>query len=210
MSKNTRSLAPLIFSLLTISSMILLSASASAALVSRLGGLAYYDTEADLTWLTDANHALTSGYDDDGRMNWYEANTWADGLIVGGNSNWRLATIEGGCIQFNCDDSDNELGNMFYNVLGNAADPDFVLETNTGPFDNVQSHYWSSTDADIYRIGYAWRFTMVNGRQGIGFKTSTTFAWAMQSGDVGEVPVPAAAWLFGTAMLGLFGIKRKK
>jgi hypothetical protein len=29
--------------------------SSNAALDSRLGGLAYYDTEADLTWLADAN-----------------------------------------------------------------------------------------------------------------------------------------------------------
>lgn len=60
------------------------SFSANAALVSRLGGLAYYDTEADLTWLADANYAMTSGYDADGLMNWANANAWAAGLDVEG------------------------------------------------------------------------------------------------------------------------------
>jgi hypothetical protein len=36
---------------------------ANAALQSRLGGQAYYDTTKNLTWLADANRAQTSGYD---------------------------------------------------------------------------------------------------------------------------------------------------
>jgi len=40
-----------------------LVSSADAALVSRLGGLTYYDDVANLTWLADANYAQTSGYD---------------------------------------------------------------------------------------------------------------------------------------------------
>ena len=35
-----------------------ISFSSDAALVVRLGGLAYYDTDADLTWLADANAAF--------------------------------------------------------------------------------------------------------------------------------------------------------
>ena len=33
---------------------LVISSSVNAALVERLGGLAYYDTDADLTWLADA------------------------------------------------------------------------------------------------------------------------------------------------------------
>ena len=33
--------------------------TADAALVSRLGGLAYYDTVLNITWLADANFAKT-------------------------------------------------------------------------------------------------------------------------------------------------------
>ena len=35
-------------------------------------------------------------------------------------------------------------------------------------------------------------------------------AWAVQSGDVGAVPVPAAVWLFGSGLLGLVGVARRK
>jgi hypothetical protein len=43
-----------------------------AELIDRGGGL-IYDTVLDIKWLQDANYAQTSGYDDDGRMNWYTA-----------------------------------------------------------------------------------------------------------------------------------------
>ena len=56
---------------------LVLSTTASAALVERLGGLAYYDDVANLTWLADANYAMTSGYDVDGLMNWYDSMAWA-------------------------------------------------------------------------------------------------------------------------------------
>ena len=56
------------------SCLAVVSFSADAAVVGRLaatpGGTdyqAYYDTEANLTWLADANYAQTSGYDADGR-----------------------------------------------------------------------------------------------------------------------------------------------
>jgi len=41
---------------------LVLSTNANAALLERLGGLAYYDDVADLTWLADANNAWTTGY----------------------------------------------------------------------------------------------------------------------------------------------------
>lgn len=44
----------------TCACLAVVSFSANAALVSRLGELAYYDTEADLTWLADANAAVGS------------------------------------------------------------------------------------------------------------------------------------------------------
>lgn len=49
-----------------------------------------YDTAQDITWLQDANYAMTSGYDDDGRMTWDEAVLWAETLNYGGFTEWRL------------------------------------------------------------------------------------------------------------------------
>jgi hypothetical protein len=170
------------------------SSIANAELVSRLGGLAYYDTVADLTWLADANYAKTSGYDADGGMNWGAALAWAAGLRVGGVSGWRLPDtlqpdvscerqIVGASYGNNCTGS--EMGSLFYSALGNAAGS----LTNTGPFSNVQSGYWSATNyAPV--TGYAWLFNMVDGFQSYNGKTSSYYstgshyAWAVRSGDV--------------------------
>lgn len=82
----------------------LVAGTAHAALQGRdLNGSAgsfeaYYDTVLDITWLADANHALTSGYDADGRMTWSAANVWASNLSftdgIRTYDNWRLPTVK--------------------------------------------------------------------------------------------------------------------
>jgi len=217
-----------------------LAGGADAALVSRLDGQAYYDTVADLTWLADANYAQTSGYVvpsgnpnwQNGQMTWQEANDWAAQLTVGGVSGWRLpGTIDflNNGITFANNNNftgvdagynmtiDSELSNLYYNVLGNLApvdtngiaEPDYGLQ-NTGPFSNVQSNsYWSATEYAPFTT-YAWYFGMTNGYQGAHSKINGNYGWAVQSGDVGAVPVPAAVWLFGSGLLGLIGVARRK
>jgi hypothetical protein len=72
---------------------------AQAALVDRGGGM-LYDDGLKVTWLQDANYAKTSGYcntagnclDTVGRMTWTQATTWANNLVYGGYSDWRLAS----------------------------------------------------------------------------------------------------------------------
>lgn len=49
------------------------------ALIDRGGGL-IYDDVLDITWLQDANYAMTSQYDVDGLMTWNEATNWAANL----------------------------------------------------------------------------------------------------------------------------------
>ena len=49
-----------------------------------------------------------------------------------------------------------------------------------------------------------------NGGQNHGSKGANFYGWAVRSGDVSAVPVPAAVWLFGSGLLGLIGIARKK
>ncbi len=185
-------------------SAFVLSTSANAALIERLGGLAYYDDVADLTWLADANYAMTSGYDADGRITWQQANDWAASLTIGGVGGWRLATSDEFCNGYNC--AGSEMGNLFYNVLGNTAGS----LTNTGPFSNVQSnYYWSATEY-APNTSRAWYFSMRNGYQVNSYKFGSYYAWAVQSGDVSAVPVPAAVWLFGSGLLGLIGMSRRK
>jgi hypothetical protein len=194
--KTTIAIAALIFP-------FVFSASANAALLSRLGGLAYYDDVADLTWLADAKAAGT-------QMNWDDANAWAAGLVVGGNGNWRLADSTT-CFGYGCPDS--EMGNLFFNVLGGSIG--YSISTNHNAnydlFSNVQDNgYWSATEYAI-DTDKAWRYAMYNGSQGFDDKSWDVYdAWAVQSGDVSAVPVPAAAWLFGSALLGLGAMKRRK
>ncbi len=180
------------------------SFNANASLLGRLpstpGGTdyqAYYDDVADLTWLADADYAKTSGYVPFGVMNWAEANAWAAGLTVGGVGGWRLANSD--ACSGNCTNS--EMGNLFYNVLGNTAG----ALTDIGPFSNVQGLYWLATEDP--GVG-AWFFNMNNGFQSSYIETYDFSAWPVQLGDV--VPVPAAVWLFGSGLLGLIGVARRK
>lgn len=88
--------------------MLALSGAAQSALINRGGGM-IYDTTANITWLADMNYAYTSGYVasgvapgsahgentiwTDGRMSWAAAKNWADNLVYGGFSDWRLPTL---------------------------------------------------------------------------------------------------------------------
>ncbi len=48
--------------------MLIVSTGHAEFLYERAGGFAYYDWHQDITWMQDANYALTSGYDLDGRL----------------------------------------------------------------------------------------------------------------------------------------------
>ena len=201
--------------------------SADAALVGRLaatpGGTdyqAYYDNVADLTWLADANAAGTI-------MNWADANAWAAGLDVDGVTGWRLPDTlqpdtscdsQYGVSSWGLNCTGSEMGNLFYNVLGGSAGTSITTTHNANYdlFSNVQSSwYWSATEYAPDTLG-AWYFGMSVGSQSFTYKTDSyyktdlNYAWAVQSGDVSAVPVPAAVWLFGSGLIGLIGLARRK
>jgi hypothetical protein len=119
----------------------------------------------------------------------------------------------------NVDTSTGEMASLFYDTLGNIAYYDTSGSgpqsgwglANTGPFTNLQSnYYWSGTEYAPRTVG-AWRFNFNTGNQGNFFKSSNGYALAVRSGDVAAsvVPVPAAVWLFGSA-LGFLGWMRRK
>lgn len=117
---------------------IVASPTAQALLLDRGGGL-IYDSVQNITWLADANYAKTSGYDDDGRMSWLDANAWADGLAINDAvrnvtySDWRLPTLtdlgapgcnysySGSDCGYNVDPYSSELANLYYGPLFNNA-----------------------------------------------------------------------------------------
>jgi Protein of unknown function (DUF1566) len=119
----------------------------------------------------------------------------------------------------------SEMAHMFYNTLCDKGSCNPTTSTvtscmgqtgyglsNAGPFSNLQSSiYWSATEY-APNTNYAWPFTFYDGEQINGNKAHSFYAWAVHAGDVGAsaVPVPAAAWLFGSGLLGLIGMGRRK
>src|SRR5688572_13614169 len=65
------------------------AAPARADLID-LGGGMVYDSEQDLTWLTDMAYVQSSGADADGRVSYLQAVEWVESLAFGGYDDWRL------------------------------------------------------------------------------------------------------------------------
>lgn len=172
-------------------------------LESRLGGLAYYDPNLDITWATDATLS--------GLVTWSEANTWLAGLTIGGVGGWRLPNMDvnGDGTVVNClgggisGCEDNEYGYLYWEEgIRQASPTPFTLGST-----NNQT-YWSSTETGILN-SQAYTLNFTNGVNTIITKTTRApYAWAVHDGDV--VPIPPALWLFASGLLGLLGIARHK
>jgi hypothetical protein len=188
------------------------SSVANAALVSRLGGTAVYDTDFNITWLADANYAGTT-------MDWATANSWAAGLTVDGISGWRLPTTvqpdstcstQSGGFSYNLNCTGSEMGHLFYTELGGVANYSITAthNTNYNLFQNIQANsYWSGTGSGT---GVSWFFHFGFGTQNRNIVVTHMSAWAVHDGDVAPVPLPAAAWLFGSGLLGLISVACRK
>ena len=201
-----------------------ITVSANASLVGRLpstpGGTDYqaaYDTVLDITWLTDASLSGSWGWDN--QVGWARGLSTANYL---GFDGWRLASMSvaaglpvgtatsvvdcNSATELAC--RDNELGYMFYHNMGGS-----LFDNKTGDqtvdgvlLTDVQTGYWSGTGFDSSR---AWVFTYNFGFQDNISKYGSLYGWAVVDGDV-FIPIPPAIWLFGSGLLGLVGIARRK
>jgi hypothetical protein len=196
-----------------------MSAHAALTSVTQDGGLMVSDSTLNVTWadvasptdLTWSASAATGS-----------AQAWVASLNTkdyGGYSNWRLPTGDGnyttapttscglGC-GASTSQTLNELGNLFINELGNTPGSQV---TNTSPFATLSTSgiYWSSTEraADP---GHAWVFYSAGGVQYAIPEASAFEALAVRSGQVTAVPVPAAAWLLGSGLMGLMCLARRR
>ena len=212
-----------------------LTLSANAAFFDRGDGM-IYDNVLNITWLQDANYAATQYTEtnglkgvDGGRMTWVAAKAWADGLIYGGFNDWRLPSV-GNTPTTGYNVTTGELGYMYYTNQNNLGfyDPNVAccviqegygfhninfideVSSSTMSFLNVQAGaygvYWYN---ERYDDDLVWAFYTGYGDQKEFHEHYTRYSWAVRSGDVHPVPVPAAVWLLGMALLSLAGVKRR-
>lgn len=189
---------------------VALCGSTEAALVDRGGGL-IYDTELNVTWLQNWNQG--------GQTNWDDARDWAENLVWGGFSDWRLPTMLDtgalGCDRSNAGGTDcgynvqtksgstvySEFAHLWYETLGNipfcglgpctGSQPGYGL-TNAGPFVNMRPGvYWFGTEY-APDTSKAWYFNFSYGSQVQTDKAGLVgYAVAVRSGDVtASVPEP--------------------
>lgn len=198
------------------------SPSVDAALVSRLNGQAVYDTDLDVTWLADANLAASNTFGVSGignaifpgAMTFYTAQDWIAAMNAAnylGYSDWRLPSSDG-CTGTGCNTANNPLGHLYSIELGGTApnsilastDPDMALFKN---FENTSYwiDYWDVTFG-VSVLG----FDFSDGRQQYYSPTAGYNVLALRPGDVAATPIPAAEWLFGSGLLGVFGLARRR
>jgi hypothetical protein len=175
--------------------LLIVTATADAALHSRLGGSAAYDDVLDITWLTDA---ALSGSD-----TWANQLAWVAGLNSAnhlGFNDWRLASMSvaaglptgTAASVIDCSTiwpllcQDNELGYMFYHNLGGSSADDLTGDRTVGDvtLTNIQPLYWSGTESGITN---SWMYHFDIGFGVWSPKNGSRYAWAVRSGDVGDV-----------------------
>jgi hypothetical protein len=127
---------------------------------------------------------------------WWAATAWAEGFNYQAGSetisDWRLPTST---------ESQNLIAQLGPGNYGA-----------TGPFAWVPPFFWTSdltsdTTANIGRplFGTVDSFSLMNGSV-----PRYSNVWAVAPGNVAPVPIPAAAYLFGSGLIGLAGLARRK
>lgn len=194
---------------------------------------AYYDTVLNITWLADVHASGPREWNN--ALAWPASLDFGPGI-----DNWRLPTmIDTGSLGcdfayvgtdcgFNVQTGSasttvySEMASMFYDTLGNLGrfdtsggdfQPGWGL-TNTGEFINLDiwTVVWTNM-VDMQHQGDAWVFYFDNGHQtSDALNLDDYYGWAVHEGDVGAavVPIPPALYLFGSGLLGLIGVARKK
>jgi hypothetical protein len=164
---------------------LILACTSAYAELYQLNDLVY-DSSSDITWLTDANSMVTSGYADSigkpsGYVEWKDAKKYADNFELDSNKDWRLpdaADAEEGYGAY------GELGKLYYTGLGNSAN-DTNINFGVGDvlFTGVQSYgYWTGTRDGASR-NY-WTFSFSNGASTSVSRKATRAVWLVHDGNL--------------------------
>ena len=198
----------------TCVALMVLANLARADFINRGGGM-IYDDVLDITWLQDFNLAQTSGVGDGtGLMTWDAANAWANGLTVGGFTNWRLPTFDPFDARPTTPTLTNEFGSLWSQLNGGA---DIVVGTDISPFINLplqsglSEWYWTGQEgsfADVSDTTVAWRISMNCACWDSQPKTERFYVMAVRTGDVIAVPEPSTLALLGIGLAGMVFVRR--
>ncbi len=201
---------------------LLVTAVANAStltVVNQDGALMVSDSALNVTWADSSS----------GPVNYFDARTWINSLnaeAYGGYSDWKLATgvgyfttgtysgdptNYGTGFGLSTDTVNNQLGYLFANELGNT--PADAGAVNFGPFAAIGQQstvYWSG-NVNTTDPSREWAYdTGLVGESDTYQKGVEGYALAVRAGQVSPVPLPAAAWLLGSGLLGLFGWPRRR
>ena len=171
--------------------------------------LTFYDSVRDVTWddwrLPQILPLNGVSYD----TSWsYDGSTDKGYNIASINSELGYMYYVNLGTQGQCDSSGTCQGGEYHFTPNTTFESGGAGGTVTSLQGLVSSPYWSGSVLDSnnswlfgYHIGLQTTASSINGY---------TLAWAVRDGDVAAVPVPPALWLFGSGLLALIGIARKK
>ena len=141
--------------------------------------------------------------------NFPDATSWADSLVFAGYDNWRLPSaldFDSGLPDLMFNSTNNEFGHLYGDELGNPANA-----ADTLPLEYVPLWYWTITedgDDSAYAFFWSWDGLWLNDSFPRGTVLNATAV--RDIGDVGLIPLPAAVWLFGSALIGLVGFSKRR
>lgn len=163
----------------------------------------YSDVNGAYT-LTSADFNISTG-----GMTWFGSMAWANTLVYGGYSDWRLSTTS----SYNPNDA--ELGHLVYSELGgnigsNIPDTPYFINEQPGSYWLNLEYASNPAGALLFNTSYTdIRFTSK--------LAPYLHSWVVRSGDVvstagdlSSVPLPSSILLFGSVVAGFVWAGRRK